>query len=648
MTSQSYMNRYLAYILFFALVFIFYYSTLSNGLSLDDHFIYENIPREGSKFWDIFSVFNKRFDVFDYRPVSMLSFATEQWLLDSLNPKVSHFINLILYGLLCCIIYSTLQLFPIKNISLIAFLTTLLFLTHPVHSGVVNNLKSRDGILSMLFCFLAIRQYIFYISDSKKYHLLLLLLFFVLGIFSKLDAFNLIVILPLIHFFIYNKSIKEASFIIIALVILHVLFRIILVDYFVPVNNPESHAKILFTENPLSTSGGFAERIGLSITSFFYYLKFIVIPKGYYYYFGYNQIPARAFYHPIVLLQFVLISLPILISIFFLKRTKLILFGVLFFYASLLYCSNLFILVQGIVADRYVFIASLGLFFAFAVFIINVLPYDKIKASLEKRNPAFVNFISNPNRVGLLITILLIILYYPFVQKRNIAWENIYTLIETDIPYLKKSFEANRIAASAYAKAAFQSISNDERTNYFLKSLQYAKQANKIYPNHIYTNETEGIAYYGLGKIQEAERKFISTIQKFDSSTVSWDLLGDINFKRKNYDSSALCYFNVIRVEPLNDPAYYKYPFSLQLAGKEDSAISYLTQLSRKYPNWYVPYESASYIYYNNGDTIKGLNYMVRSFEKGLKNETTFRITVDMAQRHKQQDLLVRLSRIGR
>lgn len=638
------------YLLFTFITFVYYSSAIKNGYSLDDQYIFNSIPAEGSSFKDIFSVFAKRFDISDYRPIAMFTFALEQFIQGSINPKVSHIINLLIYVILCCTIFYVLQRLPIKNAVPIALVTTLLFIVHPVHAGVVNNLKSRDGLFSMLFVVLALNSYINYEVTKKKFYFLFIALFFVLGVYSKRDAYNLIFILPLLAFFVYNRSLKKDILLYFVGLLVLMILSTYIINILVPYDAKVFEKSFMITENPLIADNTFFNRLGMSVATYLYYLKFMVIPKGYYFYFGFNMIPLRSILNPITLVQLVVVILPLFAAFIMYKKNKHFTLGILIFYSSLLYCANFVTEVQGIVADRYVFIASLGFIFAFAVLIVDFLPskIEKQIANLSKTIQA--------KHIPIVITILIMLLYFPFVKARNNAWFSKETLFEADMPHLQQSFEANRIASTHYAQLGMNSRIPSEQESNFMKALQYAKQANALNSDDIHTQETEGIAYYGLGKTAEAEKQFLKIIKKFDTSVVSWDLMGDMTFKRQNFDSATLCYANVYRLEKSNESVYYKYPNALVQNGKRDSAFNFLEKLSKTYPDWYVPYESAAYLYYQNGDTYYGHSFLVVALEKGLNNRQTYERTkseiiqgtqnpdVKISTAYKQ--LLVRLEKI--
>ncbi|ARK11519.1 tetratricopeptide repeat protein [Fibrella sp. ES10-3-2-2] len=85
-----------------------------------------------------------------YRPLSLITFALEQEFFGDKHPEYSHMINAALYGLTGLSIGALLQKWlPGKTV--VAFLIGLVFITHPIHTEIVANIKGRDELLSFLF-----------------------------------------------------------------------------------------------------------------------------------------------------------------------------------------------------------------------------------------------------------------------------------------------------------------------------------------------------------------------------------------------------------------------------------------------------------------------------------------------------------------
>ena len=87
-----------------------------------------------------------------YRPLSLVMFATEYQLFKE-HPLPFHLINILLFT--CCVIllfFFLDALFERKKTAA-AFIASLLFALHPIHTEVVANIKSRDELLCFFFAF---------------------------------------------------------------------------------------------------------------------------------------------------------------------------------------------------------------------------------------------------------------------------------------------------------------------------------------------------------------------------------------------------------------------------------------------------------------------------------------------------------------
>lgn len=146
-----------------AIVFLFpvmlYLNTLSNGFNMDDELVTNNHRLTSQGISAIPEIFRSPYyqDAqgyqYEYRPVSQAIFAIQHSLLGE-KPAVSHAMNVLLYGLLCVLLFSVLQaLFSAYKQLNIAIV--LLFAAHPAHTEVVASIKNREELLAFLFGFSA-------------------------------------------------------------------------------------------------------------------------------------------------------------------------------------------------------------------------------------------------------------------------------------------------------------------------------------------------------------------------------------------------------------------------------------------------------------------------------------------------------------
>ena len=108
-----------------------------------------------------------------------------------------HFNNTLIYILACIFLYLLLSKYLFKSNQDLAFLSALLFLTHPIHSEIVANVRGRDDILSVMFICLSLIFVFKYMEVKKLNQLILSGLFFLLALLSKEYAILLLILMPL-------------------------------------------------------------------------------------------------------------------------------------------------------------------------------------------------------------------------------------------------------------------------------------------------------------------------------------------------------------------------------------------------------------------------------------------------------------------
>lgn len=99
-----------------------------------------------------------------YRPTSLIIYAIV-WQFSPNNPHIYHLINVLFYSLSSLILfYVLIKLFKDRNL-LFPFIGALIYTTHPIHTEVVNNIKSLDEILCFLFALISIWFFLKYTTS---------------------------------------------------------------------------------------------------------------------------------------------------------------------------------------------------------------------------------------------------------------------------------------------------------------------------------------------------------------------------------------------------------------------------------------------------------------------------------------------------
>jgi len=633
------------FIIILILVIIFYGNTVKNGYNLDDNYILEGIPANIENFSDCFKVFKQRFDGVSYRPIGVFTVALEKWILKENNPTVSHGINLLLFFIGVLILYIVLNSLKIPHIDKIGFITVVLFIAHPIHANVVNSIKNRDILLSFIFSFLSLFAFIKFL-DKKILHtrimfFILSSIFLLIALISKQDAYWVLLVVP---FLLFEKSGNlKASKLIISVLGITFLFFIIstfLQNIFIsqlPAAVENAGTKIIFTENPI-VNANFAGKIYYVVVTVFMYIKFLLIPIGYYFYFGQKAIP-----EPHLLQPYFILGLFFIITILFYlfknyKNKNGILYPFLFMIISILYCLNIVVPVAGIADPRLAFHASAGFCLLLAMGIYYLSENEKVKSIFQSLPLQKIQ-----NALLLLVTATIILIYLPITLSRNADWQNIYTLLDSDMPHLGNSFQANRIASFHYLNAAKAATDNTVRNNMILKGLQASENAIKIDPENISTQEGKGIAYFLLNQRDSALSQFKFVTQKFDSSEVAWEMMGDIYYNSKKKDSANWCFKNTTRVSPKYDRPYYKYSTSMAETGNQDSAIIFYKEKIKADPQWFVLYDNIGYLYLTKNDTLQASKYYADAFKFGLKDMNLYKSLDSYLTRKNETETLAKV-----
>ena len=141
----------------------------------------------------------------------------EDFFYETPLPFVNHLMNLLYYILLCLLIYEVLaRIFPQhegkKWFQSLPFLAALLFAVHPIHTEVVANVKGRDEIFAMLGAFAALWCSLKYVDTRKWYWLVVSLLAFTFGIFSKENTITFLAVVPLALYFLNSDKKRTADY----------------------------------------------------------------------------------------------------------------------------------------------------------------------------------------------------------------------------------------------------------------------------------------------------------------------------------------------------------------------------------------------------------------------------------------------------
>ncbi len=468
----------------FILPFILYGYSITFGYVLDDGVVLsENkfVKKGFAGIWDILSTesftgyWGDQMSMVEgarYRPLSIVTFAMEFQFL-GLNPKVSHFLNVLLYSLTGVLLLKILSLFfPLRKDGKwflgVPFAASLLFIAHPVHTEAVANIKGRDEILSFLLALTTLYSCHQYISSGKKYLLPLSAVLFLLALLAKESAVTFLAAIPLTLYFFQSRDVKKllsAFFPLLLAVIIYLFIRNEAIGYLLNdgreitslMNNPfvgttadEKYATIFYT-------------LGL-------YVKLLFFPHplthDYYPY----QIPiinwgdARA-----IIPLFFYLAITAYALIFFRRRTVAS-FCILYFITTLSIASNIVFNIGTFMNERFLYMPSLGFCILTAHWFTEKIP------SMVKNNSWKI-------AVGLGVPVMVTAAFSAKTMLRVPDWKDILSL---DSAAVKVSTNSARINCfygyDLYLEA--QKVSGEEQLKLVDEATPYIERALKIYPKY--------------------------------------------------------------------------------------------------------------------------------------------------------------------
>ncbi len=402
----------------FSFAFLLYSNTINHDYALDDTGAIQqnvNVKKGITGIPDILKM-----DLWEqsevrlgyYRPLSLITFAIEYEFFQN-APHVHHFTNVLFFATSCVILFLVMHALLGNVHQFIPLIVTLLFASHPIHTEVVANIKSRDEILSFLFVFSALLFYIFYLQKNKFVYLIPVFISAYLGMLSKETALTGLALIPVVHYLYTYERLKMVflkSLPITGVVFLFFVQKSMLIGEAII---PDDIINYPYTESNV--------KLPTSFYLFFLGFKLLVVPLNLRYDYSYNLIPAVEFNDPLALFGFLLFAVGGIFWLRCLIRKSIYAVPLSIYFFSMAPGFAFTFLRGGIFAERFLYAAALGFII---LLLLLVYSFSKVLESYFK-NAQIV--------ASIVIAILLSIPYSIKTINRNLVWKDNYTLFSTDI-----------------------------------------------------------------------------------------------------------------------------------------------------------------------------------------------------------------------
>lgn len=385
-----------------------------------------------------------------------------------------HFNNVWTYILACILLYLVFSRYMFKDNQDLAFLAAMIFLTHPVHSEIVANVKGREDIFSLIFISLTF-LFAFKFMENKKIGTLIITgIVFLLALLSKEYAIMLVLLVP-VAMYVFNKikvdwrnlSLLTVSFLIIALLmaviklklptmipdfifvfsgllvfialvfglfkktflnkelnsvmivlygfsLLYIGFRLMAVSIAPGVPDTE------LLNNPYLLATG-EERFASKIFVLLKYLVLSVFPNTLTSDYSYAQIAYRNFTDVSFLISLLLNLTLLVLGIKLVVKRHVVGFAIISYFAFLLLATNFIFDIGAVMREGFLFHASIGVAIAFAWLILK--GFDRMQSvSFATRRTVLISSLA-----------VIVFLYGCKTWERNWDWKNDVTLFLKDV-----------------------------------------------------------------------------------------------------------------------------------------------------------------------------------------------------------------------
>lgn len=591
-----------------------------------------------------------------YRPLPLTTHAIEWHFLGN-NPHVSHFINVIMYGLIGVILLVIFQLmFPAKSEKWwwnLPFITTLLFMAHPLHTEVGANIKSRDELMGMIFALLAVRSVLLYAQKPGVKELVLSGLWFFLSLTCRESSLIFLGVIPLTLIFFSKATLKQG--IISLLPMLGVLgaYLALRTSVYSDLGKSMEVAKELMNQPYMlaSTSEYYASiffTMGLYVKLLFWphplthdyypfhpFRTFKELSSGSSFYADWSE--PMALFAVVAYTAMAAYGLYALVKKLQKKPADVVGYGILLFLGTFILFSNLLFEIGAFMNERWMFTPSIGF-----CLIIAWLIHEK----LSKRAG---------ETVALAVLAVILLGYSAKTIHRNYAWESDHALAFADVGTSDGSAKVKMTMGSELLEDAKDATNPQEKARLLNEAERYCKESLAIHPKYFPPLDILGNIYfekenyeYSVYYFQQAisrkggDMRLVRNIEavgiraaqnkEFETAIAAYKtaaqfftgedqsrvyaLLGEVYGKDLNQPQESQKYLRLsMKSNPNNPDAYQKLGIIKAMSNQPDSAMVFFQRALELSPDNARVMLNIAVLYRQQGNMQLAEQYMQKAIE---------------------------------
>lgn len=621
-------NKLKLFIFFFS--FLIFSNTIGHDFAWDDSIVITENPRVQKGIMGIPKLFLKynsdyKADKYGYRPITLSSFAID-YSVSKNNASFFHLMNIIYYAILCLVIFKVIRKIFDEISIVIPFAITILFIAHPLHTEVVANIKSRDEIFSMMFGLLSLNAILNYIHTKQAKYLLFSFSLFIIAFLSKESAIVFLGLIVLVIFCKSNWVINRGIIKPIAIIIPLLLICFAIVNYYTKSKlgvESSKGAGIYYESGILGNSFFYTDvltsKIANALAILLMYLKNFIWPTNLVYYYGYNQIPVANWTDINIIISLIIHCFLMGYAVINLKKNKQISLGILFYFISISIYTHILRAIADTMADRFMFVPSLGLIIVFVFTLTKVLKINLTTLKIE----SILRFSKTiqPSETRFKYSLISVIAALSIATfNRNKVWKNDETLISHDMPKLERCARAHNYYANilkSKLNKSFNPTTEQEMISHYKKSIQISDES-------YYSYIGLGSYYIDTKKHSEALAIFTEMIKKYPNQADPNFYLGKSYYYVKDYSQSISYLRKSLDLAPEVSNTYFYLALSLSGNGEYDNAIAITTLNKQKFGESASIYEVLGNIYFDKGDLDQSTKYTFEMLKYGANEEAVY------------------------
>ncbi len=567
-----------------------------------------------------------------YRPLSLIGFAAE-WQFFRGAAGWYHVVSVLLYVVTILLLFGTLRKLLAEYSPVIAFVASLIFVAHPTHTEVVANIKSQDELLCFIFVLLTVRLTLKNIDSPSRANVFLSCACFLLALLAKEGALVFLGAIPLMLSFFRDLQLRAIAREMTPMLVVSVVWFAL--HQWVTHGNAPPIQGYRLDDNSLVGAMTFLEREATAVYIMGRYLLLLFFPHPLSYDYSYNEIPTISFASAKASVSLLVYAVLGFIAIRELRKKSFVSFGILFFLITISMTSNLIVLIGATMADRFLYVPSLGFSIILTYFWIRFLRVpDGKSASLGFTNVKFIP------------VYILLALYSYQTYRRNMDWHDNLTLFMADARTSAGSARAHYNAGTAMldrfvlpntdmnadtrqsaVRVAISELESAVRIDSapiiyhlnlataYMRNDSYAKAAEQasiaitISDGDPKPYSILGSADYSLGKYEDAIKYLKIATDKGLSDDGTWNYLGGAYSKTNNFEKARDCFEKALQVNPQSLDGYMNLGSAYGNLNQLDKALDIFKRGLDVYPSNPQLNQLMGLTYEKLGDAASAANY---------------------------------------